>query len=95
MLRASINCPDVGPGVKVSAGSTAKPVSVAAFDTDAVNDSSSIGIGESCLGMRNGFVGEQIVLQFVIHGRVTSAYPFQHHCSVLFLLIPVVLKDGA
>lgn len=94
-MRASINCPDVGPGVKVSAGSTAKPVSVAAFDTAAVNDSSSTGNSENSLGMGNGFIGEQVVFQLVIHSGIASAYPFQYHRGVLFLLIPIVGKDGA
>ena len=91
---ASINCPDVGPGVKVSAGNTAKAVKVAAGEVPAVCDSSNTNRQDSGLGMRNGFVSKQVVLQFVIHGGVTSANPLQHHRGVFFFLIPVVCEDG-
>ena len=88
-------CPDVGPGVKVSAGSSAKPVNVAACDSAAVYDSSRTNKQDSLLRLIvcNGLVGEQVIPKLVIHGRIASANPFQHHRGVLFFFVPVVRKD--
>ncbi len=43
--------------------------------------------------MRDGFVGEQEVLQFLVEGWVLAAYPLEHHRGMFFFLIPVVSQN--